>query len=55
MYLASLRVLPSTCVLPILSDPAKSTRCNLDTNPTSFTSELPSNVIVNMQCDLDEH
>ena len=40
--LASYKVVPSTFDLLTLSEPAKSTKCNFDTNPISESFSFPS-------------
>lgn len=52
--LASFNRFPSTYDLLILSDPARSTKCNLLVKHVSVPLSCPSSVIVKMQCDLED-
>ena len=55
IYFASFSRFPSTWVLLILSEPARSTRCNLLRQQVSDPFSRPSKVIVKTQWERDEH
>ena len=54
MCWASLNMEPDELVLCTRSEPAKSTKCNLDLRITSDPASLDSTNTVKIQCDRDE-